>query len=82
MTYPQKSGYYTEHALVKKSYDFGAEAWTSTNYAVRFDIFGHGYTRLVDYLPVETSSHVLDTDYLQYAIVYGCDTWLWGLFHT
>lgn len=31
---------------------------------------------------METAFHVLDTDYVQYAVVYGCDDWFWGVFHT
>ena len=30
----------------------------------------------------ETNYQILETDYLSYSIVYGCDNWFYGLFHT
>lgn len=68
--------------IMKESYNFQEETWTSEEIAIRFDINGHGYNTPWSWLPVETAFHVIDTDYVQYALVYGCDDWFWGFFHT
>lgn len=48
-------------------------------YGVYVEKNGNGRTtykrRWLDY-------NVMDTDYENYAVVYGCDTWMWGLYHT
>ena len=30
----------------------------------------------------ETAYQILETDYLSYSVVYGCDNWFYGFFHT
>ena len=64
-------------------YNSASEKHGNSSVPARFDVHGNGWTRpLNPWLPIETSYTVLDTDYVQYAVIYGCDTWLWGLFHT
>ena len=63
-------------------WDGNNEVHGNSSVPARFDMHGNGFTRPLHPLPIETSYTVLDTDYIQYAVIYGCDTWLWGLFHT
>jgi hypothetical protein len=68
--------------ITKVAYDIENEEWSSSKISIRFDINGHGYNQPWDWFPIETAFHVIDTDYIQYALVYGCDDWFWGFFHT
>ena len=57
------------------------DGWNIVSRA-RFDPFfgtGHGYVQFIFY--PEGNYMVLDTDYDNYAIVYGCDDWFFGLMH-
>ena len=43
---------------------------------------GEGYCNVKFWWYPEGNYWVLDTDYTSYALVYGCDTWLFGLFYS
>jgi hypothetical protein len=63
-------------------WDAARERHGNSSVPARFDVHGNGHTRPLNPIPIETRYTVLDTDYIQYAVIYGCDTWFWGLFHT
>jgi hypothetical protein len=79
--YSDWKGWYTDGAIEKEYYDSSYEDFYTTDNLVQFDENGSGYTRF-DWLLMSTVYSVLDTDYTQYAVVYGCDNWFWGMFHS
>ena len=53
---------------------------TGTPFArARFDKQGAGHVKFWWY--PEGSYNILDTDYNNYAIIYGCDNFFWGNYH-
>ena len=79
--YSDYAGWFTDKAIKKDSYDKTAATYSTVDNLVKFDETGKGWVRF-DWLFMDTAYHVLDTDYSQYAVVYGCDNWFWGWWHT
>ena len=71
-----ESGMITHQSMDAATGNVGKE-----EFPVRFDENGNGYIKYHPLLP-ETNYQVIDTDYVQYAVVYGCNTWLFGYIHT
>ena len=72
-------GLFYDYELTKTEYV--NEVVKQTSFNAKMDENGNGYTSWFFLLP-ETAYQIIETDYLSYSIVYGCDTWFYGFFYT
>ena len=77
----QFGGALSDLTLTKRYYDFESKAIELYTYSGLFNEKDGSGEFGVWWLPAATYN-VIATDYLQYAVVYGCDNWLFGILHT